>query len=278
MSYKHIVVILDDSSHSPERLQFALRLAVVHDSHLTALHISNMPFDPAHSYALTQPVYSQYLEVMAARQQQAHDEFVTLLKTAGLRHDWQGSNSYNSNAAIAFTRCADLIIVGQHDAHDATSYLDDSFLSQLLIKAGRPVLIIPRFAEPAAHFATILIAWDGGRNAARAVADALPLLRRAERIMVLTVAAAHHDSQTAPLPLPNIVDFLSQHQLHAEMINSDAQVSVGAWLLDRAEGLDLKADLIVAGAGGSSLLKDFSLGGVTRFLLHKSCIPLLMSN
>ncbi len=278
MSYQHIVVILDDSRHSPERLQFALCLAVAHDAQLTALHLSNMPFDPAHSIDLTQPMFAQYLEVVAARQQQAHDEFIGLLKIAGISHQWVGSNSYDCNAAIAFTRRADLVIAGQHDSQDPSSYLGDSFIGQLLLKSGRPVLINPRFAESAAYFATILIAWDGGRNAARAVADALPLLKRAQRILVLHVDPEPNDNETQLLPQPSIIDFLQHHRLRPELITCHSDVHVGKWLLDRAEGLDLKADLIVAGAGGTSILKDFVLGGVTRFLLHKTTIPLMMSN
>lgn len=278
MSYQHIVVILDDSTHSPERLQFALRLAVAHDAQLTALHLSNMPFNPAHSYEVTQPMFAQYLEVVATRQQQAHDEFVALLKIAGISHDWVGSNNYDCNAAIAFTRRADLVIAGQHNSQDATCYLGDSFIGQLLLKSGRPVLINPRFAEPAAYFGNILIAWDGGRNAARAAADALPLLKRAQRIIVLSVEPEPDETATPLLPQPSIVDSLQHHRLRPEVLTCTADVHVGKWLLDRSECLDLKADLIVAGAGGTSLLKDFVLGGVTRFLLHKTTIPLLMSN
>ena len=277
MSYQNIAVVLDDSSHSPARLQFAIKLAKEHGARLTALHLSNAPFNPALTYELMQPLFAQYLESAITRQQQAHDEFIDLMHTAGISHDWIGGNSYDSQTAIAFSRSADLIIAGQHDNHDASCYLGDSFLSQLLLKAGRPVLITPRFAEPVANFSTILIAWDGGRNAARAVSDALPLLIHADTIKVLSVTREYSTSAEQKLTKTTISNFLQHHQLHAEVIEHAAGIHVGGWLLDRAEALDLHADLMVAGVGGISVFKDSHLGGVTRFLLHKTTVPLFLS-
>ena len=143
--------------------------------------------------------------------------------------------------------------------------------------AGRPVLIVPY----AGAFETVgkraLIAWDGTREANRALNDALPLLADAETVSVVFVGSRERDLEQHRAALGRAVHHLRQHGIEAdpeETLRGDLAVS--DILLSRAA--DLAADLIVAGGYHHSQLREALLGGVSRELLDHMTVPVLMSH
>jgi nucleotide-binding universal stress UspA family protein len=147
----------------------------------------------------------------------------------------------------------------------------------ILITAGRPVLVVPY----AGIFETVgkrmLVAWDGTREANRALNDALPLLAEAEAVTVMFVGANERDLEQHWPALDRIVGHLRRHGVNAiaeETVRSGLAIS--DILLSRAA--DLAADLIVAGGYHHSQLREALLGGVSRELLHHMTVPVLMSH
>ncbi|MFN3514980.1 MAG: universal stress protein [Phenylobacterium sp.] len=142
--------------------------------------------------------------------------------------------------------------------------------------SGQPTLLFrPGVADLKREFALALVAWDGGRPAARALTDALPLLARAEEVRVLTVLNEKPDA-VAGLAA-EAVRRLRAHSIEAVPVEVDAKRRAIGRVLDdyaAAEG----ADLLVMGAFGRSRLREFILGGATEHVLHDPKVPLLLSH
>jgi nucleotide-binding universal stress UspA family protein len=146
-------------------------------------------------------------------------------------------------------------------------------IEAVLFGSGRPVLIVPCRPGPS-QLRTILIAWDEGRPAARAVADALPLLALAERVEVVTVGDLRGDRTRDSR---HLVRHLRRHGIEAHMANLVRdQGSVAATLL--AHAVDVQADLLVMGGYGHSRLREIVLGGTTRRILQTMTVPVLMAH
>jgi nucleotide-binding universal stress UspA family protein len=156
---------------------------------------------------------------------------------------------------------------------DPTGTETADLIEAVLFGSGRPVLMVPCHHEPS-QLRTILIAWDEGRPAARAVADALPLLAMAERVEVVTIGDRGGDQNSHS---HTMVHHLVRHGIaaHGTSLAND-QGSVASTLLSYAA--EVKADLIVMGGYGHSRLREIVLGGTTRRMLRTMTIPVLMAH
>jgi len=145
----------------------------------------------------------------------------------------------------------------------------------LALGVGRPVLIVPRYGTFETVGERVLVAWNGSREATRAVHDALPLLKLASSVTVLSIDPEHDTGDR--IPGADIALHLARHGVAAEgMSTVGLDISVGDLLLSRAA--DLGADLIVMGAYGHSRVRELVLGGATRHILQHMTVPVLMSH
>jgi nucleotide-binding universal stress UspA family protein len=144
-----------------------------------------------------------------------------------------------------------------------------------LFGSGRPCLLLPDTSRQVFSLDSVLICWDFSQSAARAVADALPLLQKARRVQI-AVFRGEKDIPLEDAGKP-LAAFLLAHGISAEA--EDVEIDgrkIGRAILDHAESIG--ANLVVLGAFGHSRLQEFLLGGATKELLDKSNIPLLMSH
>jgi nucleotide-binding universal stress UspA family protein len=175
------------------------------------------------------------------------------------------------------TRYCDLAIVGQGDPDENTTGVMPVFAQHVALAAGAPVLVLPYYTDT---FATIgqrvMIAWDAGREAARAARDALPFLVRAQQtyaISVRTNSSAHGELA----PSADLAKYLAHHGVRVEASETfGGDIGVGDALLARLS--DYGADLMVMGAYGHSRLRELVLGGATQTLLSHMTAPVLMSH
>lgn len=167
-------------------------------------------------------------------------------------------------------RYFDLAMAGWEAGNPTTRRLAEA----VVFGTGRPTMILPdltAFAEPT----TIAIAWDGSRVAARAVADAMPYLESAGRILVLTVV--DEKPLAEKLAGERLVDSLGRRGIGAEAISVVAEdCPIGVTLQEHA--LEHQAGLLVMGAYGHSRLRDFVLGGATEGILSDLRLPVMMSH
>jgi nucleotide-binding universal stress UspA family protein len=170
-------------------------------------------------------------------------------------------------------RCVDLAIVGQLDPDHPPFGSAAPPPEQIVLSSGRPVLIVPYAARFQGIGDRVLLAWNGSREAARAVNDALPFLVKASSVTVLTVKP---EAARAETPNVDIVSHLARHGVQAEAAHTGAtDIGVGVALLNHAT--EVCADLMVMGAYGHSRLRELVLGGATRSVLRRMTVPVLMS-
>lgn len=174
---------------------------------------------------------------------------------------------------VEFARLRDLTIVPVPEGE----FVDQWYAESIIFGSGRPTLIVPHIRKRADPFAidTVVVAWDFSRPAARAVADALPILQKAKRVCVVTVANEKIiDSKRSSAELAK---HLARHGVNVVLDTVDAAGRGIGEVLD-SYVTSRNADLLVMGAYGHSRIRDFLLGGATKSLLARPPLPLFLSH
>jgi nucleotide-binding universal stress UspA family protein len=281
MSYKDLLVVLDAAADARGRIELAAALAERFAAHLVGLYPIPSPELPRRAgyadLAALEPVYHEW-RVRAL--EQAEEMRETFEHAAGQREgvtEWRDvAEGWEADPAL-HARYADLAILGQRDPdNDETAFIRPH-PERVTLASGRPILVVPY----AGHFETVgrcvLVAWNASREAARAVADAMPLLAAADAVTVLAVDPQPGPDGHGDLPGADIALHLARHGVKAQIERTvSAEVPIGEVLLSRAA--DLGADLLVMGAYGHSRTRELLLGGATRTLLASMTIPVLMSH
>ena len=260
MTIRKILVHQSKDIRSDARLGLAARLARGHKASLSAIYEGRKDNEAAEK------------------------AFKRALKAEGIQGDWQLVTGSLDDLVGRDFRLADLIVVGQHDnAHPPSR--DADLPGHLVLASGRPVLIVPYAGE----FATVgrrpLIAWDGTREATRAVHDALPILKKSRQVVIYAINPRPRDRKIGT----GLAKFLSVHGIDAEIHRTRAAIprdesavfgrhaiDIGGLLMSAATDFD--ADLLVMGAYGHSRLRELILGGATQSILHHMTIPVLASH
>jgi nucleotide-binding universal stress UspA family protein len=144
-----------------------------------------------------------------------------------------------------------------------------------LFGTGRPCLLHPNERALPFSLESVVIAWDLSKSAARAVGDALPMLKRAKSVHILTVRGEKEIPSADPAGA--LIGYLAAHDIEA--VNREVDIQgrrIGAAIL--GDAAEVRADLLVMGAFGHSRLKEFVLGGATKEVLDAAPIPLLMAH
>lgn len=275
MSYKSMTVCLDNSAGSSRLLEFALTLAAQNNAHLTGLHLTYAPIILSDPYAVWEPMMLEWEESAQTKQEHAREKFIAEAAKAGVNADFSAYRSTDLPAVIAHARASDLTIVGQRNFADSEGDLGNNFPISFVLKLGRPVLFFPYNGVVSTKFNTIIVAWDGGREATRAMADAMPFLKLAQQVKVLSIS--EHSDEDHDLPDIDIAAYLAKHKVKIELErNENVQIAAAEWLLSRAASSG--ADLLVMGAYGHNRLTELILGGVTRTVMRQMSLPVLMSH
>jgi len=277
MSYKTILVHLDSRQRSTERLPFAFGLAARFEAHLVGLYAPGAPRIPSYALAEAGAVLRDIVEQSRAEAaRQAQKQF----REAAARHgdagaEWRESAAEPAAAVRLSARYADLVVAAQPEPQDDAEVR--AVAHELALAAGRPVLFVPYAGRFATAGRRVMIAWDAGVEAARAVSDALPLLKRADSVEVAVFDPERGRREHGEQPGADVALYLARHGVKVSVTRqSGANFEVGAQVLSRAA--DTGADLIVMGAYGHSRVRELVLGGVTRTMLESMTVPVLMSH
>lgn len=204
-------------------------------------------------------------------------QFRTILGQRGARSlIWHaGLTDWPSKFVLKQARCADLILMDQRISDAALERLRYVSTYDVVMEAGRPVIVLPPLVEslPAKH---ILVGWRDTREARRAVADAMPLLKRAERVSVVEIAP-RDGFEEAGSNVEEVAHWLRRHgaPAHGQAVPAADRPAPEQLRTIAAQEM---ADLIVAGAYGHSRFREWAFGGVTQDLLTNATMPVLMSH
>ena len=280
MGYKTILLHLDDGARREERLSLAFEAAEKFDAHLVALYVPGLPSIPPDALAQAGPAA---VEVECRRRAAELQSAEAVFRAASSRHravkcEWRTANADPAGALCLSARYADIVIAGQPEPKgEVAGRLPPGFAGDLVLSAGRPVLFVPYAGRFVSVGKRVLVAWNAGREAARALRDALPLLKSATQVDVIAFDPGLGASQHGDVPGADIGLFLARHGVKVTVSQQEGtSMEVGAQILSRAA--DLSADLIVMGAYGHSRVREQILGGATRTLLESMTVPVLMSH
>jgi nucleotide-binding universal stress UspA family protein len=277
MTYGSILVPIDEHPAAAGSLEAAISLAAAHGAYLEGLAIIPplavpLRLRPRQSAAALMKKEYQHDKVEARA---AIKRFEAKARTAGVASVAGVSVEGDAVATLAIhARTADLVVLPR-PGEDDIGILGGHGIEASLLSVGRPVLLVPEKGIPAAFPRKALVAWNGSREAARALSDAVPLLARAGSVVVLSSGTAGdegpiHSAQAA-------LRYLARHGITAETVHANAaDERVGNLILAQAKKAG--ADLLVMGAYGRPRFAELVLGGATRFILANAGIAVLMSH
>jgi nucleotide-binding universal stress UspA family protein len=280
MAYKTILVYLNSAKRAEAVLEAALRLAGRYEAHLIGLHVVPQVTVPA---VVPFEVTGEIIDV----QRKALDEQAAMIagtfREMTRQHEpaceWRTVRASHYNVASIVDdhgRAADLIVAPQSDAN-GDIYLPADVTEDLVMEAGRPVLVVPRHGRITKIGETVLLAWNNSRESARAAFDALPLLKSAKSVKLLTVDPPRGRQGDPDLPAAEIATSLARHGVMSEVaITMTGGLAIADGILAQIDNLG--ADLLVMGGYGHSRLRETMFGGATRDMLEKMTVPLLVSH
>lgn len=284
MSYKTILVHVDESRHAEQRIRIAAKLAVQQEAHLVGgattgvspyVYQSGLIGEAAAGNSSALDHHMKALRERAHVLMKNFEALATKLEVPS----WESALiDDEAGAGISLrARYSDLAVIGQFDPEERSPVVMPDFPEYVVMNSGRPVLLVPHAGRFEKVGRRALIAWDAGISATRALTQAIPMLKRAE---IVEVAVFNADSRKSDLhgevPGADIALYLARHGIKVEVIPQKTHISIGNALLSLAA--DLGSDLLVMGGYGHSRFREIMLGGVTRTLIGSMTLPVLMAN
>jgi nucleotide-binding universal stress UspA family protein len=273
---KDIVVNLGLGPKDPAG-DYAVSLAEIFEAHVLGIAVSYEPVIPGTVMGGIPPdiIEGQRREA-DKRARAAIARFEQTAKRAGLSAETRTISASISGAADQIGRIGrrfDLVVVGQPGRQKS---LPDEVVDEgVLFESGRPVIFVPFIHEGGVKLDRIMVCWDGGRAATRAIADAMPLLRKAKQVEVVNIG--NRPSKEDEIPGADLGQHLARHGQKVTVKRITApDIDVSSAILSYAA--DSNADMIMMGGYGHSRLREFILGGVTRSILESMTVPTLMSH
>lgn len=276
---KDVTVYLDGSTADDRRIEHAVAVCRRFEAHLTALQLNALPSivvaaDAGGPVAIDWQLQDDAIVNGNAAESRLRERLAKAFPPAELRR----RDLYASQFAEAVAnqgRAGDLTVVSRPYGNGAPE-IDPDVVEGALFGSGRGALILPRTGAGSAEYRNILLGWRNSREAARAVAEAMPFLRLAERVSITMVDEEGAPAETGVEPASDIARHLDRHGVAVEIRHLSRWDHPGEGLINEARLIG--ADLIVAGAYGHSRLREWIMGGTTRELLRNSPLPLLMAH
>lgn len=277
MTYATVMVCLALDQPNDSRLQVAGELAERFEA--TVVGVAAAQFAPPLYFAdgaAAQRLIDQEQASVKRCLADLEAEFHAATKTRGGCAEWRCAMDFPARFVLAQARCADIIVSGGQSPafSDAFSLVSPK---DLVMQAGRPILVVPDRINWL-DLRSVLVAWKDTPEARRAVADALPMLRKAKDVTIVEIPEANDDRSAVMAGVTDVAAWLARHGVTATArVPEAAGNETAAAQLERV-AVDVGAGLIVAGAYGHSRFRELILGGVTEYLLTQSARCVLLSH
>jgi len=273
---KDIVVNLGLGAKDPAG-EYAVALGEALEAHVAGVAFSYEPVIPGAVMGGIPPEFIEAQRTEADKKaKDAVARFEAAAKRAGLSAESRIISASVSAAADQFARIGrrfDLVVVGQADPDQGIQ--DEVVDETALFESGRPVVFVPFIQKGGVKLDRVMVCWDGGRAATRAIADSMPLLKKAKQVEIVMIASK--SAKGDEIAGADLGQHLARHGLKVDVKRiTSPDIDVASTILSYAA--DSGADMIVMGGYGHSRLREFILGGATRGILESMTVPVLMSH
>jgi nucleotide-binding universal stress UspA family protein len=257
--------------------KYAISVAAALEAHLTGVAFIYDPVVPISGAGyIPAEIIETQLDDNETAAEAAIKSFTAASEQAGISAEPVMTSASLAGASDQFARMArrfDLAIVGQ--AQPDISSMEQIISETTLFESGRPMIMVPYIQKAPFKTDNVMICWDGSRTAARAIADAIPIIGKSGRVEIVIVA--NERGKQDEIEGVDIGQHLARHGLKVDVHRiSGGDIDVGDALLSHAA--DSGADLMVMGGYGHSRLREFVLGGVTRSIFGSMTVPVLISH
>jgi nucleotide-binding universal stress UspA family protein len=283
MNYRSLLVHLDSDKQSAGRVDLAIRLAREHDCHLVGVAATGEVHLPIGSEAAAPHAELEALvwDALHDRAEAAAQQFRDACGAAKFKaFEVVIDERDRATSLVERAHCSDLVILSQEHVKVAPVPLAHSVVEQVVMDSARPTLLIPHTGHFESFGKPALVAWDDSREAARAVLDAMPLLRKCDGVQVVAWKERQVGMGLAASSLPQRLESMQRwllwHGVTSDVRVESTEIPIAEAMLSRAA--DLGSGLIVMGAYGHTRLSERVLGGATRTLLQSMTVPVLMSH
>ncbi len=274
---KDIVVNLSVGATRDAAGDYAVSIASTFNAYLAGVAFNYEPILPV---AFVDGMAAGFIDAQRAESESAAKKaiakFDTATRRAGISAGSQLIEASFGGAAGRFGEIArrfDLSVVGQREP--TKNAAEELLIEAVLFESGHPIVVVPYIQKDPLKLDRVLVCWDRSRNAARAIADAMPFLERAKGVDLLTISSK--DIRRDEPQGADIADHLIRHGLKVDIrriVSGD--VDIASTILSFAA--DSASDFVVMGGYGHSRLREFILGGATRGMLAAMTVPTLMSH
>ena len=280
MTYRSLLVHLDQDPLCSARSRAAMRLAKDLDCHLVGVAptgLIDLPASPGAAASLAEFAALAW-DTLRDEAERATQAFRDTCRAVGLKSfEAVVDEAEKVPSLVRHAHCSDLTVLTQADPGASGYRAAQELVEEVLLYSARPTLILPYAGKFDAVGTNVMVAWDDSREAARAVSDALPLLRVAKRVHVVSWNESTGMDDTTLRPrLDALNQWLTWQGVTAEIHVETTDIGIAEAMLSRAA--DQGADLIVMGAYGHARWAERVLGGATRGLLASMTVPVLMSH
>lgn len=270
---KSILLHVNDTEDCEGRLQASFDIARSFDAHVTMLHaVSYEIFAPGDIYgsaiAAALPQIRENADAFRAKMEED-------LANEDVAWEWVLRHGLPEHALLDYSPLSDLLVVGPRDEGEAETRAS-TMLSELLVKARSPVLVVPKGQNAFDVEAPVMVAWNGSSEAALALRAALPMLAKAKAVYLVSVSE-ERDRERFDLPPVRGAEYLSRHGIDSELVDiprGDESIADALFAAAKAR----HCGMMVMGAYGHSRLAEMLLGGVTRRAITNPEIPILLAH
>jgi nucleotide-binding universal stress UspA family protein len=268
---KSIIVHSNDDDGFSGRLSVALDAARALDAHLTCLQVA-----PFQSYVTMDPFGGAYFSQIAMAEERAKEEAFRLIQEERLnredvRWDWQWVDGDPASVLVSKAMLADLVVISQYSRLSLSRILP--LADQLVVNSNCATLVVPDHNKSYDPTAPIVIGWNATEQAARAVRQALPLIALSSAVHLVSVD--ENEGEEGSFPETDISSYLSRYGVSTELTRISRNGPIDQTLTEFATSVGASA--LVIGAYGHSRVRETLMGGVTKRLLSRAKIPLILS-
>jgi nucleotide-binding universal stress UspA family protein len=273
---KSVLLHVQDDDGLEVRLQAALAIARASGGHLTCMHVT-----PLSAFIGIESFGGAYVSTELLNQLEEHETAMRARIEAHMAKEdvawtYERQTSDPVSALVHSGALADLIVLGRSQNSRSPAYRPMSIIGQMLSSSHTPLLVCAQDHTRFDPLGIAVVAWNGSFEAANALRAALPLLKQASAVHIVTVDEGADSGRDHDFPPLGASEYLSRHDVHAEVIRE----TKGTLLIDQrlvATATSLGASYLVMGAYGHSRAREMLFGGVTRSLLKHCSLSLVLS-